>query len=166
MKMDQGLDKGSEAVYDSAHTATAVAGQGECMTRDATDATYTTEDGTFGLDGVSIGERLRQEREKKGWSARMLGQRSGVSHAYISHLEAGQYARPGIERLGRLAEALGVPLSALTGYTEEDPALEQIQVNLTAIRQLDPEALDRLAEIILAVKEKTEREHGRARGWG
>jgi transcriptional regulator with XRE-family HTH domain len=114
--------------------------------------------GKVGLDGVSIGERLREERERKGWSARMLGQRSGVSHAYISHLEAGQYARPGIERLGRLAEALGVPLSALTGRMEGDPALEQIQVNLKAIRKLDPEALDRLAEIILAVKEKAERE--------
>jgi hypothetical protein len=53
------------------------------MNRDATDS---MEGSASGLDGVSIGERLRLEREKKGWSARTLGQRSGVSHAYISHL--------------------------------------------------------------------------------
>ena len=119
--------------------------------------------GDDGLDGVSIGERLREEREQKGMSARMLAKKSGVSHSYISHLEAGQYGNPGIERLGMLADALEVPLSALTGRMEEDPELEQIQVNLKALKRLDPGAVEHLAEMILAIKERTERERGRQR---
>lgn len=116
--------------------------------------------GDDGLDGVSIGERLQEERERKGWSARTLAKKSGVSHSYISHLEAGQYGNPGIERLGMLADALEVPLSALTGRVEEDPELEQIHVNLKALKKLDPDALQYLADMILAVKERTERKRG------
>jgi transcriptional regulator with XRE-family HTH domain len=121
------------------------------------------------VDGVSIGERVREERERRGWSARTLAQHAGVSHAYVSHLEAGQYSRPGIEKLGRIAGALGVKLESLavqeaeSDEEERAPKLDEIQVNLMAIRRLDPQALDHLAGIIAAVKDKVEREHGGSR---
>jgi transcriptional regulator with XRE-family HTH domain len=121
------------------------------------------------MDGVSIGERVREERERRGWSARTLAQHAGVSHAYVSHLEAGQYSRPGIEKLGKIAGALGVKLESLAVVEDREeeqrtPELDEIQVNLMAIRRLDPEALDHLAGIIAAVKDKVEREHGGSRG--
>ena len=122
--------------------------------------------GEKGLDGVGIGEKVREERERRGWSARTLAQRAGVSHAYVSHLEAGQYTRPGVEQLRRLAGALGVGVEYLIGEEgreESDQQLQEIQVNLLAIRELDPEALDQLAGIIEAMKEKVERRYRRER---
>jgi transcriptional regulator with XRE-family HTH domain len=82
------------------------------------------------------------------------------------------YSRPGVEQLRRIAGALGVGLTWLIGEegaeqkeSGEEGALGEMQVNLRTIGRLDPAALESLAEIIAAVKEKVERERGwRRRG--
>lgn len=115
--------------------------------------------------------RLGELRGKRGWSRAELARRAGVSPEYIRGLEAGNYQRPSLLYLSRIAAALGVALKELNeelAAVEEpqivqfvgDPELEEIDVNLKAIKRLDPEALDRLKGIILAVKEKAEREAG------
>jgi transcriptional regulator with XRE-family HTH domain len=118
----------------------------------------------IGVDGVAVGERVREEREKRGWSARALARAAGVSHSYVSHLEGGYYPRPGVDKLRRIANGLEVPLESLIGAEDGEvargsPELEGIQVNLMAISELDPDALKQLAEIIEAVKEKAERQY-------
>jgi XRE family transcriptional regulator, fatty acid utilization regulator len=50
---------------------------------------------------------LKQWRERRGWSLRQLGERSGVSFANISNIEAGKLD-PRLSTLERLAQALGV----------------------------------------------------------
>ncbi len=70
----------------------------------------------------------------------------------------------------RVAEALHVPTAVLEGsasiaeeraeYEPKSTTLEGVEINLKMIEKLDPEALEELARIILAVKEKTERERG------
>ncbi len=90
-----------------------------------------------------------------------LARQAGTRHGHISLIENGKIAA-GNDLIARIADALGVSLDELFGREGPmdalDPQLEQIQVNLKAIKRLDPEKIDELADIILAVKEKTERE--------
>ena len=50
---------------------------------------------------------LKEWRARRGWSLRQLGERSGVSFANISNIEAGKLD-PRLFMLERLAQALGV----------------------------------------------------------
>lgn len=65
-------------------------------------------------------EYLKEIRLKRGLSLRELDERSGVSYASISRLEAGQYI-PGIDTLLKILKALGVPTKdylKVIGYKE------------------------------------------------
>jgi transcriptional regulator with XRE-family HTH domain len=60
----------------------------------------------------SLAERVRQEREGRGWSLADLAQRSGVSRAMISKIERAE-ASPTAELLHRLCAGFGIPLAAI-----------------------------------------------------
>jgi transcriptional regulator with XRE-family HTH domain len=63
-----------------------------------------------------LGENVRQLREARGLSPQLLAERARVTVSTITILEGGQGAdSPSPEILQRLARALGVPLSKLTG---------------------------------------------------
>lgn len=61
--------------------------------------------------------RLTHARERVGLSKNELARRSGVGLSTISRIESGIIGSPGIDVLRRLAEAMGVALSELTGET-------------------------------------------------
>lgn len=65
----------------------------------------------------SIAQRLRLEREARGWSLADLADRSGVSRAMISKVERGR-ASPTASVLGRLSGAFGLTLSTLLARAE------------------------------------------------
>lgn len=67
--------------------------------------------------GVAIAERIRLEREQRGWSLGELAERSGVSKAMISKVERCE-ASPTATVLGRLSGAFGLPLSMLLALAE------------------------------------------------
>jgi transcriptional regulator with XRE-family HTH domain len=75
-------------------------------------------------DGLSaaLAERIRAEREARGWSLADLGERSGVSKAMISKVERGE-ASPTAALLGRLSGALGMTLSTLLARAERSEGL-------------------------------------------
>lgn len=50
---------------------------------------------------------LRSWRERRGWSLRELGERSGVSYVTIQRIEAGRMS-PTVGTLEKLARALGI----------------------------------------------------------
>ncbi len=56
-----------------------------------------------------MGLLLRRWRDRRGWSLRELGKRSGVSYVTIQKIEAGTMS-PTVMTLEKLAAALGVPL--------------------------------------------------------
>jgi len=58
---------------------------------------------------------IKQLREKKGLSQKALGEKVGVSDAYITMLETGKRKNPSLEILKALAKALGVPVAELVG---------------------------------------------------
>ena len=74
-----------------------------------------------GID-TAIGVAVRDLREARGFSARQLSSKSGVSAAMISRIESGQTS-PSISTLTGISRALGVPLVSLfrdTGVTHTD----------------------------------------------
>lgn len=71
------------------------------------------------MDGIdkSLAERLKLEREMRGWSLSVLAERSGVSRAMINNIERGA-ASPTAALLGRLSGAFGLTLSTLLARAE------------------------------------------------
>ena len=61
-------------------------------------------------------DRLKQYREKKGWTQAELGEKSGVSSRMIQRYEAGT-SRPRWDAAEKIATALEVPVSDLLGQS-------------------------------------------------
>ena len=55
---------------------------------------------------------LRRWRERRGWSLRDLGKRSGVSYVTVQRIEAGKMS-PTLDTLEKLATALGITVRDL-----------------------------------------------------
>src|SRR5258708_4915171 len=64
-----------------------------------------------------LANRIKAEREVRGWSLDHLAERSGVSKAMISKVERGE-SSPTATLLGRLSGAFGLTLSTLLARAE------------------------------------------------
>jgi transcriptional regulator with XRE-family HTH domain len=122
------------------------------------------------MDAVGVAERVRTLREARGWSQRTLDREAGLSHAYVSKLEAGQIPNFGMTQLRKIADALGVRVEELVSEVEEggraerrvsalEAEVEDIRVNLLALGELDRGALQNLRGIVVAMKESAERRY-------
>lgn len=60
----------------------------------------------------ALGRRVRTLREKRGISQEQLAESAQLHWTYVSGIERG-LRNPGLNTLGRLADALGVSLSKL-----------------------------------------------------
>src|ERR1700722_3573663 len=67
--------------------------------------------------GVRLAERLKLEREARGWSLADLAERSGVSRGAISKIERGE-SSPTAGLLVRLADAFDLTLAGLLARAE------------------------------------------------
>lgn len=61
---------------------------------------------------MNFGDKLKEERKKKGMSQKELGQKLGVSQAMIAQYEKGDRA-PKIETINKIAQALDINPSIL-----------------------------------------------------
>jgi len=59
-----------------------------------------------------VAAQLREERERQGISMTLLGERAGLSQQSVSYIERGLRI-PNLDTLFRIADALGVELSAV-----------------------------------------------------
>lgn len=55
-----------------------------------------------------IATRVKQLREKKGWSQRELAKKAGLSSSHIEHVESGYIKSPTFATLVKICDALGV----------------------------------------------------------
>ena len=60
----------------------------------------------------AIGQTLRAERERRGWSQEKLCDKAGLDRTYLSGVERGARS-PNLRALLRICDALGVPLSRI-----------------------------------------------------
>lgn len=62
----------------------------------------------------SFGERARKIRQSHGWAQHKVASAAGISQSDVSEIEAGK-ANPTIDKLQKLAAALGTNLRSLFG---------------------------------------------------
>ena len=62
---------------------------------------------------MKIGERIRYEREQKGWSIEKLSQEVGWSKAHITRIELGQRKCISLKYLFGFSKALNIPFNEL-----------------------------------------------------
>jgi XRE family aerobic/anaerobic benzoate catabolism transcriptional regulator len=87
-----------------------------------------------------LGERVREERARRGMTRKILARGSGLSERYLAQLESGS-GNISIKLLRRVAEALNLPPVRLLGETADQPA--ELQIIIELLRRLP---LDRLRE--------------------
>jgi len=69
---------------------------------------------------MTIGERIRNAREKKRMSQEELATKIGVKHALISKYETGIIKNIPVTKLTDIAKALDVDLSVLLGWDDKE----------------------------------------------
>jgi transcriptional regulator with XRE-family HTH domain len=84
---------------------------------------------------MSLGSRLKKEREKRNWSQVYVAKKIGISNAVLSNYER-DYRDPDTETLKKLALLYGVKTDYLLGLTD-DPSPSEEKEYPTVIR--DPE---------------------------
>lgn len=74
---------------------------------------------------MPIGERLKQQRQARGYTQAELALRAHVSQGLVARIETGKVKDPASSITLRLARALGVTADWLIGMYDEDdsPAL-------------------------------------------
>jgi transcriptional regulator with XRE-family HTH domain len=75
-----------------------------------------------------ISARVRQLRERQGWSLTELSERAGISRSYLAQIESGE-SMPTQSKIIQLANALGARPSELLG---EEPEEVEIPPSLDA----------------------------------
>jgi transcriptional regulator with XRE-family HTH domain len=72
------------------------------------------------IDVTNVGATLRRRRLELGWTMRTLEEASGVDDAVISRIENGEIAQPRVNKITRIATAMGLdPITVLTDATVE-----------------------------------------------
>ena len=69
---------------------------------------------------MTLGARIKRERERHGWSQNELARQAKVRQALLSELESGRKADTTGSVLRRLARTLGVSIDYLAGLYDED----------------------------------------------
>jgi len=106
---------------------------------------------------VTLGQYIRQERERCGLTLRVLARQIGMHYSYISRVESGDYKQPSPEILQRIAHALGVEYSdlfALTGYRIPEDLPDFVPYLRARYRQLPDDAIRKLDDYFARVKTK------------
>ncbi len=74
------------------------------------------------IDVTNVGATIRRRRLELGWTMRALEDASGVDDAVISRIENGEIAQPRVDKITRIATALGLdPITVLSDATGTEP---------------------------------------------
>ena len=68
------------------------------------------------IDYKIIGQRIKEERRKKGWSQERLSEEIDVTTVYISRVERGT-SQINLKRLAQISRVLGTSIEYLIGGT-------------------------------------------------
>lgn len=112
------------------------------------------------IDSAIIGLRVKDLRDARGWSLRMLADKAHVSHGYIKLLEDGQVPRPGAKILGQIASALGVDLARLIDgmpLTPEESSGESTSAMLDALPVDEREELEEILKGLMRIPRRKRR---------
>ncbi len=105
------------------------------------------------IKGAALGARLRLAREQAGLSQGQVAKLLHLHRPSITEAEAGR-RRVSAEELVGFARIYGVSVSWLVGAEAEDENAAQVRIELAAreLAKLKPEDLDRLLELLSALR--------------
>ena len=103
------------------------------------------------LDYKMIGQRIRAERNKKGWQQAELAFRAGMSPAHLSHIETAQ-TKLALPTIVRIANALSVSVDDLLYDSIEQVKIVYDRKIAEELADCDPAELQAFLEIILSTK--------------
>ena len=106
----------------------------------------------------SIGEYIREQRQRTKVSLRQLAEVTGVSNPYLSQIERG-LRKPSAEILQQIAKGLRISAEALyvqAGILEE----REIDTDVQAAIRLDAALSERQKQVLLDIYESFRREGG------
>jgi XRE family transcriptional regulator, aerobic/anaerobic benzoate catabolism transcriptional regulator len=106
-----------------------------------------------------LGERVREERARRGMTRKTLAQGSGLSERYLAQLEGGK-GNISIKLLRRVGEALNLPLVRLVG--EETDRWAELQIVIELLRRLPADRLREargLLDTHFAMTDRDTRQH-------
>lgn len=120
---------------------------------------YTKENGqevigTMGvneLDYKMIGQRIRAERNKKGWQQAELAFRAGMTSAHVSHIETAQ-TKLALPTIVKIANALSVSVDDLLYDSMEQVKVVYDKKIAEELEDCDPTELQAFLEIIQSTK--------------
>jgi transcriptional regulator with XRE-family HTH domain len=101
--------------------------------------------------------RLREARRLSGLSQGQVAQQMKLHRPSITEVESGK-RRVSAEELKRFAELYDVSISYLVGEAPETLDLDDPRIRLAAreLKKLPPESLDRLLQVLAALREDDE----------
>jgi XRE family transcriptional regulator, aerobic/anaerobic benzoate catabolism transcriptional regulator len=108
---------------------------------------------------VHLGERVREERARRGMTRKILARDAGLSERYLAQLESGK-GNISIALLRRVAAALNQPLARLVGDEAGTPV--ELQAAFDLLRRLSPDELAE-ARALLAARFALAKDAARAR---
>lgn len=103
-------------------------------------------------------QRLKEARDKRGFTQAELGKEAGLPSTTISHFESGS-RKPSFDNLRRLTKVLGVSTDYLMGVVDiEDAtgAATRIARHLTNATEEDIAMLEMLAESMAKKRDKND----------
>lgn len=81
---------------------------------------------------MTLGQRVKQRREAKGWNKEELARRAGFHASLLTRIESGQVPDPGARVLKGLARALGCSIDYLVDLYGDDHAVPSSLATSTA----------------------------------
>jgi XRE family transcriptional regulator, aerobic/anaerobic benzoate catabolism transcriptional regulator len=96
---------------------------------------------------AQLGERVREERARRGMTRKILARDAGLSERYLAQLEGGK-GNISIVLLRRVADALNQPLARLVG--DEPGAPAELQAAIELLRRLGPEQFAEACALLAA----------------
>ena len=104
---------------------------------------------------IELGQRVRALREERGLTQHTLARSAGIATDMVSRLENGHYTSPGLRTLLRLAEGLGLSVTALLPDGEGSSGASPeglLRARLVAlVHRMDPDDLELLLDIGSAI---------------
>ena len=103
------------------------------------------------LDYKMIGQRIRAERNKKGWHQAELAFRAGMTSAHLSHIETAQ-TKLALPTIVKIANALSVSVDELLCDSMEQVKVVYDKKIAEELEDCDPAELQAFLEIIQSTK--------------
>lgn len=103
---------------------------------------------------MKTGERIKNYRIKQGLTQRTLGESCGIAESTIRRYELGSL-NPKIETLKKIADALGVPVADLAGWSAFDDQYPHLadEVKLLDLAKKIDESTFQLNELFLQLND-------------